>query len=225
MIDRRPGTRQRLAACLQPPGQGFRLRRRCGRRCAAAASSRRTSAPRSPPSTAPRSARFMPTLLAFRDRPASCAVSSGSAAPTRAPLPRAVPRPARSKNALTRTACWRAGRSRRSACRSRRDEIVEVGNLAGASCRAAVRMVAQLPVFLMTPALLVDRLHGHRRAAPDSRRLRRAADRTRPRRSVERRDRGGRVGSLLRDRSARVRRLPARRGSARRASRTGASGH
>jgi hypothetical protein len=31
----------------------------------------------------------------------------------------------------------------------RRDEIVEVGNLAGASCRAAVRMVAQLPVFLM----------------------------------------------------------------------------
>jgi hypothetical protein len=30
-----------------------------------------------------------------------------------------------------------------------RDEIVEVGNLAGASCRAAVRMVAQLPVFLM----------------------------------------------------------------------------
>jgi long-chain acyl-CoA synthetase len=31
----------------------------------------------------------------------------------------------------------------------RRDAIVEVGNLAGASCRAAVRMVAQLPHFLM----------------------------------------------------------------------------
>jgi Thermostable hemolysin len=32
----------------------------------------------------------------------------------------------------------------------RRDEIAEVGNLAGANCRAAVRMVAQLPAYLMT---------------------------------------------------------------------------
>lgn len=31
----------------------------------------------------------------------------------------------------------------------RRDEIAEVGNLAGANCRAAVRMVAQLPSYLM----------------------------------------------------------------------------
>jgi hypothetical protein len=31
----------------------------------------------------------------------------------------------------------------------RRDEIAEVGNLAGANCRAAVRMVAQLPAYLM----------------------------------------------------------------------------
>jgi hypothetical protein len=32
----------------------------------------------------------------------------------------------------------------------RRDEIVEVGNLAGSNCRAAVRMVAQLPIYLMS---------------------------------------------------------------------------
>jgi hypothetical protein len=31
----------------------------------------------------------------------------------------------------------------------RRDQIVEVGNLAGRNCRAAMRMVAQLPAYLL----------------------------------------------------------------------------
>lgn len=35
----------------------------------------------------------------------------------------------------------------------RRDEIVEAGNLAGGNCRAAVRMIAQLPTYLMAQDL------------------------------------------------------------------------
>ncbi|MDH4310708.1 MAG: thermostable hemolysin [Gammaproteobacteria bacterium] len=91
---------------------------------------------------------FMPTLISFRDRQGELRGVAGirGADEGRLYLEQYLDRPIEERL----TASLRSlPVDRGGACAVRRDEIVEVGNLAGASCRAAVRMVAQLPVFLM----------------------------------------------------------------------------
>jgi hypothetical protein len=91
---------------------------------------------------------FMPTLISFRERHGELRGVAGirGAEESRLYLEQYLDRPIEERltDALRSQPVDRGG-----ARVVRRDEIVEVGNLAGASCRAAVRMVAQLPVFLM----------------------------------------------------------------------------
>ncbi len=85
---------------------------------------------------------FMPTLLAFRDRGGALRGVTGvrGAHEERLYLEQYLARP-------IEQALAEALRSRGAPVVSRRD-IAEVGNLAGASCRAAVRMVAHVPAYL-----------------------------------------------------------------------------
>jgi hypothetical protein len=87
---------------------------------------------------------FMPTLLAFRDRGGALRGVTGvrGAHEERLYLEQYLARP-------IEEALAEALRPRGVAAVSRRD-IAEVGNLAGASCRAAVRMVAHVPTYLMS---------------------------------------------------------------------------
>jgi Thermostable hemolysin len=91
---------------------------------------------------------FMPTLISFRDRHGELRGVAGirGAEESRLYLEQYLDCPIEERltASLQSLAVDRGG-----VPAVRRDEIVEVGNLAGASCRAAVRMVAQLPVFLM----------------------------------------------------------------------------
>jgi Thermostable hemolysin len=91
---------------------------------------------------------FMPTLISFRDRQGELRGVAGirGAAESTLYLEQYLDQPieARLQAGVQLHSIDRGG-----ARAIGRDEIVEVGNLAGASCRAAVRMVAQLPVFLM----------------------------------------------------------------------------
>ena len=92
---------------------------------------------------------FMPTLVSFRDRQGELRGVAGirGAEESRLYLEHYLDCPVEERL----TASLRSLPVDRGGARAvRRDEIVEVGNLAGASCRAAVRMVAQLPVFLMS---------------------------------------------------------------------------
>ncbi len=92
---------------------------------------------------------FMPTLISFRERHGELRGVAGirGAHESRLYLEQYLDRPIEERlaSSLQSLPVDRGG-----APSVRRDEIVEVGNLAGASCRAAVRMVAQLPVFLMS---------------------------------------------------------------------------
>ena len=83
---------------------------------------------------------FMPTLLAFHDstRRLRGVVGLRSAATERLYLEQYLDTPIEAAIAAA------TGQA------VRRCEIIEVGNLAGASCRMAVRMVAQLPAHLMS---------------------------------------------------------------------------
>lgn len=95
---------------------------------------------------------FMPTLVAFRNRRGELSGVTGIRGADESPLYLEhyldQPIEARLLAALrAQSPDWSVDRGGIRAIR--RDEIVEVGNLAGASCRAAVRMVAQLPLFLM----------------------------------------------------------------------------
>jgi hypothetical protein len=95
---------------------------------------------------------FMPTLVAFRNRHGELRGVTGirGAEESRLYLEQYLDQPIEARLAAALRAQspeWSAFHG--SVRAIRRDEIVEVGNLAGASCRAAVRMVAQLPVFLM----------------------------------------------------------------------------
>lgn len=85
---------------------------------------------------------FMPTLLAFRDRSGALRGVTGvrGAHEGRLYLEQYLARPI--EQALADALALR----RRPAVS--RHEIAEVGNLAGASCRAAVRMVAHVPAYL-----------------------------------------------------------------------------
>ncbi len=82
---------------------------------------------------------FMPTLLAFRDASASlCGVVGLRDARTSSLyLERYLDTPV--EQALSAAAGQPV----------RRDQIIEIGNLAGRNCRAAMRMVAQLPAYLL----------------------------------------------------------------------------
>lgn len=142
-IESPTGHRQRLAACLQPPGQGLRLE---------AVSS--ADAGRGPLEDYVRAAfqakhgavvrSFMPTLLAFRDRADALrgVVGVRGAHQERLYLEQYLDRPV--EQALA------AALQARGVDGIRRAEIAEVGNLAGATCRAAVRMVAHIPAYLMS---------------------------------------------------------------------------
>jgi len=95
---------------------------------------------------------FMPTLVAFRNRRGELSGVTGirGADESALYLEHYLDQPieARLLAALrAQSPDWSVDRG--GIRTIRRDEIVEVGNLAGASCRAAVRMVAQLPLFLM----------------------------------------------------------------------------
>lgn len=92
---------------------------------------------------------FMPTLISFRERQGELRGVAGirGADESHLYLEQYLDRPIEERL----TASLRSLPVDRGGARAvRRDEIVEVGNLAGASCRAAVRMVAQLPVYLMS---------------------------------------------------------------------------
>jgi hypothetical protein len=82
---------------------------------------------------------FMPTLLAFRDASASLygVVGLRDARTSSLYLERYLDAP------VEQALCAAADQP------VRRGQIVEVGNLAGRNCRAAMRMVAQLPAYLL----------------------------------------------------------------------------
>ena len=83
---------------------------------------------------------FMPTLLAFRDPAGRLRGVTGlrAAGAESLFLEQYLDVPIESAIAAT------------NGLSVRREEIVEVGNLAGANCRTAVRMVAQLPRYLLS---------------------------------------------------------------------------
>jgi hypothetical protein len=85
-------------------------------------------------------ASFMPTLLSFRDGGGDLrgVIGVRGAGPAPLFLEQYLEQPVEA--AIARA----AGRE------VRRDEIVEVGNLAGANSRAAMRMVASLPAYLLS---------------------------------------------------------------------------
>lgn len=93
---------------------------------------------------------FMPTLLSFRDRHGQLHGVAGvrGADEARLYLEHYVDRPI--EQLVTERLATRAD-NRLDALRAvERHQIVEVGNLAGSNCRAAIRMVAQLPAYLMS---------------------------------------------------------------------------
>ncbi|HEX9208595.1 MAG TPA: thermostable hemolysin [Steroidobacteraceae bacterium] len=135
--------RHRLAACLQPPGRGLQLeavpgtgdgRGELEEYVRAAFQAKHGARVRS----------FMPTLLAFRDRLGSLrgVVGVRGAQQERLYLEQYLDRPV--EQALDEAL------QSRGVGTVRRDQIAEVGNLAGASCRSAVRMVAHIPAYLMS---------------------------------------------------------------------------
>jgi hypothetical protein len=85
-------------------------------------------------------ASFMPTLLSLRDGSGRLRSVAGLRGATAAPLflEHYLEQPV---EAALATATGRA---------IRREQVVEVGNLAGSNCRAAVRMVALLPSYLLS---------------------------------------------------------------------------
>jgi hypothetical protein len=93
---------------------------------------------------------FMPTLLSFRDRQGELRGVAGVRGADESPLylESYLDRPIECQ--VTERLAALPGGPRDVPRPVRRDEIVEVGNLAGSNCRAAVRMVAQLPIYLMS---------------------------------------------------------------------------
>jgi hypothetical protein len=93
---------------------------------------------------------FMPTLLSFRNRHGELRGVAGIRSAGESPLylEHYLDQPI--ERLVTATLSARGGAHPAATRPVRRDEIVEVGNLAGTNCRAAVRMVAQLPAYLMS---------------------------------------------------------------------------
>ena len=84
-------------------------------------------------------ASFMPTLLSFRDASGELRGVIG--------LRSAEPKPLYLEQYLEQPV--EAAIAAATGKRVQRHEVVEVGNLAGANCRAAMRMVAELPSYLL----------------------------------------------------------------------------
>jgi hypothetical protein len=82
---------------------------------------------------------FMPTLLSFRDRRGALRGVVG--------LRPAAPQPLFLEQYLALPI--EAAIESQTGEKVQRGQVVEVGNLAGANCRTAMRMVAQLPAFLL----------------------------------------------------------------------------
>jgi hypothetical protein len=93
---------------------------------------------------------FMPTLLSFRNRHGELRGVAGIRSAGESPLylEHYLDQPI--ERLVTASLSARDGVHPAATRPVRRDEIVEVGNLAGTNCRAAVRMVAQLPAYLMS---------------------------------------------------------------------------
>ena len=85
-------------------------------------------------------ATFMPTLLSFRDGTGQLRGVVG----LRGALPRPLYLEQYLEHPVESAIAAATGRT------IRREQVVEVGNLAGANCRAAVRMVALLPGYLLS---------------------------------------------------------------------------
>jgi hypothetical protein len=83
---------------------------------------------------------FMPTLLSFRDAGGELRGVIG--------LRGAAPKPLYLEQYLEQPI--EAAIAQATGQAVQRDEVVEVGNLAGANCRAAMRMVATLPSYLLS---------------------------------------------------------------------------
>jgi hypothetical protein len=131
----------RVVARLVPPGQGLRLEAvSTGGRARAELEQYVRDTFQAKHGAVVR--HFMPTLLAFRDRAGALRGVAGvrGAHEGRLYLEQYLDRPI--EQALAAAAAARGLRA------ASRDEIAEVGNLAGASCRAAVRMVAHIPAYL-----------------------------------------------------------------------------
>ena len=129
-------------AVRQPPGRGLRLEAvRPGDTCRAELERYVQLAFQAKHGAHVRS--FMPTLLAFRDRAGALGGVAGirGADEGRLYLEQYLDRPV--EQALVSALATRGNE------RVERGQIAEVGNLAGASCRAAVRMVAQIPGYLL----------------------------------------------------------------------------
>jgi hypothetical protein len=82
---------------------------------------------------------FMPTLLSFRDGAGQLRGVVG----LRGATPQALYLEQYLEQAVEVSIATATGHA------VRREQIVEVGNLAGSNCRAAMRMVAQLPAYLL----------------------------------------------------------------------------
>ena len=139
----KPEPRRRDAVGRQPPGHGLRVeavapgqpsRDELERYVRAAFFAKHGATVRS----------FMPTLLAFRDRAGALGGVAGmrGADEGRLYLEQYLDRPV--EDALT------VALAARGVAQVSRHEIAEVGHLAGANCRAAVRMVAQIPAYLVS---------------------------------------------------------------------------
>jgi hypothetical protein len=83
---------------------------------------------------------FMPTLLSFRDRAGDLRGVVG--------LRGATPQPLYLEQYLEKSV--ETAIAAATGHSVRREQVVEVGNLAGANCRAAMRMVALLPGYLLS---------------------------------------------------------------------------
>ena len=133
----------RVAACLQPPAQGYRFepvlageagRADLERYVRQAFESKHGATVRS----------FLPTLLGFRDRTGLLRGVAGvrGAAEGRLYLEQYLDRPIE--------VALGAALGASGSAPVVRAQIAEVGNLAGGNCRAAIRMVAHIPAWLMS---------------------------------------------------------------------------
>jgi len=92
---------------------------------------------------------FMPTLLSFRDHGGVLRGVAGLRGAHEAPLYLEQYLDLPIESALTAALARRPRASTLDVGVVVRGDIVEVGNLAGGTCRAAVRMVSQLPCYLL----------------------------------------------------------------------------
>ncbi len=154
---------------------------------------------------------FMPTLLSFRDRSGVLRGVVGVRGAHEEPLYLEQYLDLPIESALAAALAQRPRASAHGTGVVVRSDIVEVGNLAGGSCRAAVRMVSQLPSYLLELRYRWIVFTATSALRGILREPRGAAGRTGRGRAAAHSRRVRRMGPLLRDRPARVRGIPWRR--------------